>query len=277
MSTLILASAKGSPGVTTTTLALSFWWRRPLILIEADQAGGDIAVRLGMSEEPGLVGLAAALRRSPVGHQHNADLIAQYTQRTPLGKQVVLAPAGSAQAASALSLLSETAAVSPPHETDLLVDIGRSANSTGSNDEVGSGHGWDWIVTSSDVAIWICRPVLADLAHLAARLHHQRDSNRFQVIVLVGAGSYPPGEIATTLGTPVIGHLPTDPHGAAALCAGGGRGWTRSPLSRASKTLVETISAVLDSQGSQDTRAEVPRDRIEIKRPDVSQSAGGSC
>ncbi len=274
MSTLVLASAKGSPGVTTATLALSFWWPHPLILIEADQAGGDLAVRLGMSEEPGLVGLAAALRRSQIGHQQHSDLIAQHAQRTPAGTQVVLAPAGSAQAASALSLLFESVSVSPPHGTDLLVDIGRSAIAAESNNEVASGQTRGWRGTSSDVVIWICRPDLADLAHLAARLHHQRDSNGVQAIVLVGAGSYPPAEIATTLGVPVIGRLPADPSGAAALCAGAGRGWTRSPLSRASRTLAETISASLDSP--EGTATEVHEDRIELTRPYVSESAGES-
>jgi hypothetical protein len=277
MSTLILASAKGSPGVTTTALALSFWWQHPLILIEADPAGGDLAVRLGMSEEPGLVGLAAALRRSPIEHQQKSGLIAQYAQRTLSGVQVVVAPAGSPQASSALSLLSESDSVSPPEETDLLVDIGRSARSTGPNDEVGLGRTWGWIDTPPELLIWICRPALADLAHLAARLLHQRDSNQVQAMVLVGVGVYPPAEIATTLGVPVIGRLPTDPNGAAALCDGGGRAWTRSPLGRGSRSLAETISEFLNSRAPEDAGSEVPADRIDPKPPYVSESAGPSC
>jgi hypothetical protein len=277
MSTLILGSAKGSPGVTTTTLALSFWWQHPLIVIEADHAGGDLAVRLGMSEEPGLVGLAAAIRRSPIGNQQVSELIAQYAQTTPFGKQVVLAPAGSAQATSALSLLAESVSLSPPQGPDLLVDIGRSAGSATPNGEVGPSQTWGWIGAPSDVVIWICRPDLADLAHLAARLHHQRVSDQVQVIVLVGAGVYPPAEIATTLGVPVIGHLPIDRSGAAALCAGGGRAWTRSPLGRGSKALAGTISAFLGSHAPEAGDPEGHTERIEHNDPYVSESAGDAC
>ncbi len=65
MSLIAVASAKGSPGATTLTLALGL--ARPpargCLIVEADPDGGSLAARLGLSYEPGLVELAAAARR----------------------------------------------------------------------------------------------------------------------------------------------------------------------------------------------------------------------
>jgi hypothetical protein len=41
MSLIVLASASGSPGVTTTALGLALTWPRPVLLVEADPTGGS--------------------------------------------------------------------------------------------------------------------------------------------------------------------------------------------------------------------------------------------
>jgi hypothetical protein len=41
MAVIALASASGSPGVTTTALGLALLWPRPVLLIEADPTGGS--------------------------------------------------------------------------------------------------------------------------------------------------------------------------------------------------------------------------------------------
>ena len=41
MSMIVLASASGSPGVTTTALGLVLGWPRPALLVEADPTGGS--------------------------------------------------------------------------------------------------------------------------------------------------------------------------------------------------------------------------------------------
>jgi hypothetical protein len=41
MSLIVLASASGSPGVTTTALGLALGWPRPALLVEADPTGGS--------------------------------------------------------------------------------------------------------------------------------------------------------------------------------------------------------------------------------------------
>ena len=41
MSLIVLSSASGSPGVTTTALGLALTWHRPCLLVEADPTGGS--------------------------------------------------------------------------------------------------------------------------------------------------------------------------------------------------------------------------------------------
>ena len=41
MAVIALASASGSPGVTTTALGLAMLWPRPVLLVEADPTGGS--------------------------------------------------------------------------------------------------------------------------------------------------------------------------------------------------------------------------------------------
>ena len=41
MAVIALASASGSPGVTTTALGLALLWPRPVLLVEADPTGGS--------------------------------------------------------------------------------------------------------------------------------------------------------------------------------------------------------------------------------------------
>ena len=41
MALIVLTSASGSPGVTTTALGLALTWPRPVLLVEADPTGGS--------------------------------------------------------------------------------------------------------------------------------------------------------------------------------------------------------------------------------------------
>lgn len=67
MAVIALASAKGSPGVTTTAVALTLIWPRPVLLVEADVSGSSsiLAGYFGgrVRHDHGLVDLAAAHRQ----------------------------------------------------------------------------------------------------------------------------------------------------------------------------------------------------------------------
>ena len=41
MALIVLTSAAGSPGVTTTAVGLALTWPRPVLLVEADPTGGS--------------------------------------------------------------------------------------------------------------------------------------------------------------------------------------------------------------------------------------------
>jgi hypothetical protein len=100
---VVVVSAKGSPGVSTTCLGLAATWPHGWspVLVEADASGGDVGIWHGLDAEPGLVGLAAASRRTG-----RDDLVWEHTQQLPGGLPVVIAPAGADQASAAVDVLS---------------------------------------------------------------------------------------------------------------------------------------------------------------------------
>lgn len=75
---IAFASAKGSPGVTTTVNALGAIWPHDVVVADFDPAGGDLALRHRDPEgepldpERGLLSLAAAARRG-VAEAHLAE------------------------------------------------------------------------------------------------------------------------------------------------------------------------------------------------------------
>ena len=66
MAVIALASAAGSPGVTTSALGLALTWPRPVLLIEADPTGGSAMLagffRGTTAHTAGLIDLAWAHR-----------------------------------------------------------------------------------------------------------------------------------------------------------------------------------------------------------------------
>lgn len=90
MGLLAVASAKGSPGVTTTALVLGALWPRPVVLVECDPSGGDVALRLPgpdgevLDRDRGLLSLVAAGRKDL-----HPDLVVQHSQQVLGGLDVV--------------------------------------------------------------------------------------------------------------------------------------------------------------------------------------------
>lgn len=78
---LAVCSDKGSPGASTTALALASAWASPAVLVEADPYGGDLAIRLrtrsgaALPEAPTVLTVASAARTS-----ESAALIPRYAQ-----------------------------------------------------------------------------------------------------------------------------------------------------------------------------------------------------
>ena len=68
MALYALVSAGGSPGVTTTALALALSWPSPVVVAECDPSGGDVLAGLfagHLEARSGLLALAMEAGASP--------------------------------------------------------------------------------------------------------------------------------------------------------------------------------------------------------------------
>ena len=105
-----LGSAHGSPGVTTTALALAATWpeHRRCLLVEADPFGGVIAARYGLGDTPGLSSLAAVGRRGL-----DDDVVWQHAQQLSGGVLVLVGPASADEAHAVVRDLAELSPSGP--------------------------------------------------------------------------------------------------------------------------------------------------------------------
>jgi MinD-like ATPase involved in chromosome partitioning or flagellar assembly len=222
-----VVSLKGSPGVTTFSVALAARWPAPsrTVLVEADPSGGDIATRFSLESSPGLLSLAAAARRST-----DPRLLWQHAQALPGGLLVVAAPPDADRAQTALQTLapnsSSTADVlrstANASDTVVIADCGR----------IDHGSAAMGIVRESDILVLLTRARADDLAHLARRLPAVGRWTPRPVLLLVGEG-YSTAEVARELQAPPLGRIPHDERGAAILCGRPSRArWGRSGPSR---------------------------------------------
>ena len=242
MPLIALASVKGSPGVTTSCLALAAAWpaeRR--LIIEADPAGGDLGAWLGLPAAPGLTGLAAAAR-----HDHSSDVAWQHACELAGGLHLVIAPAGAEQAGACLAALAGNgspvfASLAAGPEV-IVADCGR----------LDPGSPALAIAALADITLLMVRPRVSELSHLALRADGlSRAGARLALLLAPDAGrgpaeaSYPAGEIATTLDIPVQASMPADPRGAADLvaCRADMHKIRRAPLGRAAASLAAELAA----------------------------------
>jgi MinD-like ATPase involved in chromosome partitioning or flagellar assembly len=202
---LAFGSAKTGP-VTTSIVALAAAWpaARTPVIVELDPAGGDLAVRFGLRGEPGVVSLAAAMRRGPASidlHDH--------MQALPGGIPVVVAPPAAEQVGAALRALADGLAgvlLADPG-LDVLVDCGRLAPS----------RTLEPVLRSATEVVVVARPRAEEVAHLRARLAVLSEAGSNLSLLLVGDRPYGADEVAVVLGVPVLGTLAHDPEGAGGL------------------------------------------------------------
>ena len=129
MSTMLISfcSVKGSPGVTSTALAAAAVWPRPVMLLEADPAGGDLAYRcISAAGGPppagkSLLTLAAGVRGGSVSPR----TVAEHAQMLACGVHLVQGVTSPAQARGLGSLWAEVAEAVRGSEVDVIVDLGR--------------------------------------------------------------------------------------------------------------------------------------------------------
>lgn len=275
---LTVGSVKGSPGATTAAVAMAGRWPAGglPIVVEADPAGGDLLARFELNAYPGLVSLAAAARRIPnppapssrdAGPRalgppggEEAGLVWQHTQRLPGGLPVVVGAVGGDQAKAALAALAAsggTAVVRDAADAGravVIVDCGR----------VDPASAAAPIIRASDAMVVVIRPRADELAHFASMQPALTGWCAKVWLVLVGDG-YRPRDVERELRVPVLGSLPYDPKGAAALS---GRPGARNDLTRSALGgAAARLAAVLH------TRLPTPS-RLPI---DIGPAGGGSA
>ncbi|MGH9187175.1 MAG: hypothetical protein ACRD0U_15380 [Acidimicrobiales bacterium] len=213
MGYLAFASAKASPGVTTTVAALAATWPegRDVLVVELDPAGGDLVVRFDLATDPGLVTLAAAGRREldrGILLAHTQPLMAP-AQPGGSRRLVLAGPVMAEQAVAALGAIKArlTEVLSYPG-LDVLVDCGRL--------DVGSPA--ERIATQADLLVMVMRPVVAEVHHLRARLSTLRP--RAVSLLSIGEGPYSVRELADAVGAAPLATLPLDHRAAEALTVG---------------------------------------------------------
>jgi len=219
VSLVVVCSAK-STGVTTAALGLAGTWPvgQPAALAELDPSGGDIASWYQLPHTPGLLSWAAAARdpRRPGGR------LADHVRQLPGGVAAVLAPPSARAVTGALDLLFDV-------DPRPLSAAGRQAVVIGDCGRLDPYSPARPLLAGADLVLIVARPRLADVAHLGDWLPALPAEPGRVRLLLTGDGPYHPGEITAAVGVPVLGVLPHDPRGAAALA---GAPSTRAPLWR---------------------------------------------
>ena len=248
MALITLASASGSPGVTTTALGLALSWPRPVVLVEADPTGGSALLAgywRGQVNQPGLLDLVMADRHG---------VLADALPRMVLGIEgtevsVLVGTKSHEQAAGLVRLWDPLLGVlrSLPGQ-DVIVDAGR----------LGLEASPRPLIAFSDVTLLVTQSSLRALAAArswAERLAADVMPGHEVKLVLTGEGNPDrAGEVARALGLPVAASIEWDPRRAAVFAdgaphpavrfggaAGAARGFDQSGYVRSLQTLASSL------------------------------------
>jgi hypothetical protein len=162
MGLIAVASAKGSPGATTTALLFGALWPRPVIVAECDPHGGDVAARLpavdGSVIDPdrGLLSLGAAGRK-----MLRPELVPEHTQRISGGLEVLVGvrtPEQSAGLAQQWGQLGPIFGGIPGY--DVIADAGRLGAATPQN----------VMLPSATDLVMVCDTQPSNVVHLRERI-----------------------------------------------------------------------------------------------------------
>ena len=232
----VIVSGKAAPGCTASVWALALGWPVPVLVVDADAAGGDMAAGLlagRVRVDRSLLSWSVAARRVPA--LDAASMLGQHAVALPEAPRVWLM-AGFQNAAQASALdaggwerlsraLEREGSVA---DRDVLVDAGRLTDASC----------WP-VIRSANRVLLTTRRTLRSVhaARNAAAVLRARLGDLSSVSLLViGSGPYAAAAIAREIGVPVAGELPEDRAAAAVLSDGaadGLRGVHRSKLVKA--------------------------------------------
>ena len=252
MALVVLASASGSPGVTTAALGVALVWHRPVVLVDADPVGGS-ALLAGyfqgtVSDDDAMVNLVLARRDGRL-----ADVLPRALISVPGTHVSVLpGPKSHAQAGSLSELWAALAyELRGLEETgqDVIVDAGR----------LGMVHSPQGLIRAADLALLVSRtdlPALAAARQWAAEWTEAAQDGTGAgsvAALLVGAGRpYDASEVAKVLALPTLESVAWDPRSARVFSEGQkppGSAWSqRDQLVRSYRAAAAAINQRLTGE-----------------------------
>lgn len=259
-----VCSAKGSPGVTSTTLALTAAWPDfDARLLEADPAGGDLAFRCRhasgdeVATSPNLLGLATAVRGSSLEGMADPELLDRFCQPLASGVRLVPGLPSPAQARGLSGLWGQIAHAAGGSGSHVVADLGRLQRTEATMQ----------LAAAATVIVVVCQPSLESVTHVQQLISDvapalpDRAAGRAFVPAVMGPhrnGTDDTGDVDQIMGS--LGGLPIAPampiaydrRGLADLEAGAnpkGR-LARTPLMRSATSLVERLMHVRNGTSS---------------------------
>lgn len=222
MAVIVLTSATGAPGVTTTVVALALAWPRPCLVIEADLTGGSSIIagylQGSVPHDRGLVDLAMALRRGSLTEGlHQASIPLGYSPQARLVPGLTT----PAQVATVQPLWEPMALVLRGLErtgTDVIIDAGR----------LGAPGGPGPLLREADQVLLVTGTQLPGIPALPGRARMLREEfarkgtgdDALGLLVVGERRPYSAGELAKFTHLPVVTTMAWDPENAAAFSLG---------------------------------------------------------
>jgi MinD-like ATPase involved in chromosome partitioning or flagellar assembly len=231
-------SAKGSPGVTTTALALGAQWPRTCVVVDVDPFGGDLLPGIGRGTWPAdasIVDLVAAARSMPV-----EAALRQRVVRPAEHGPLALAGFGGLGQATNVPWDGIAAGLAQIADADVLADCGRHTVLGGVEALLARS---DVVVLVSGSSLPAVRAVSRLVPVLRETLRVGPGDQRLALLVVDPDEPYGSPEIAQACDLPLLGEVPFDARAAAVWSAGApaGRWLSRSPLQREAHRLARLL------------------------------------
>jgi hypothetical protein len=258
MALIALAADKGSPGVTTSAVALAAVWPRRALYAECDPHGGDLVYRMpaehGGPLDPnrGLVSLAVEARRG-----FDAAVLPRHTQRLHGGLEIMVGLGNADQIPGMAGLWTPLGRAFDryaelPYGADVIADCGRVGPDSPTVD----------LLAQSALVLLIARTEAENIAHvrdransLSARLHATQGTSvsiarpPIGIVLITPTGkarqvARQVGDLlaSTTAGAEVLGVIAQDPAGADALSGRSRARVDKAMLTRSARELAANLS-----------------------------------
>jgi hypothetical protein len=242
MAVVALASASGSPGVTTTALGLALLWPRPVLLVEADPTGGSGLLagyfRGTREYDGGLIELALTANNL-------SDALADVAR--PIEGTTVSFVAGTRSHTQASALrdlwapLAETLGELETTGQDVIVDAGR----------LGLHGSPQQLLDAADLSLLVSRTTLPHLSALrswAEAVQRPALDWHQSAVLLIGEGQpYSAHDVTAAVNLPVLAPLADDPESAAVFSRGAQppKRFETRPLARALTAAIASIHSTI--------------------------------